>query len=104
MKKLTALESKFQLELIKDLEDLFPGCMIFKMDPDLYGQGIPDLLILHKTFWAALECKRLSGSRRQPNQPWYVEKMNHMSFAAFIYPENREEIIRALCDTFGVDR
>ena len=97
-------EDKFQLELIEDLNDLFPGCMIFELDPVLYGQGIPDLLILYKNTWAALECKRWVSARRRPNQPWYIEKMNNMSFAAFIYSENREEIIHALCDSFGVGR
>jgi hypothetical protein len=94
-------ETKFERELIKDLKDLFPGCMIFKLDSAMY-QGIPDRLILYRNTWAALECKESAGAKKQPNQPWYVEVMNNMSFAAFIYPENREEIINALCDTFGV--
>lgn len=97
----TILESKFQAELIKDLKDLFPGCIVLKNDSS-YIQGIPDLLVLYKTTWAALECKRILGASKQANQEWYVETMNHMSFASFIYPENREEILHALCDTFGV--
>lgn len=95
-----SLESDFQAELIQDLEDLFPGCIVVKNDPN-YTQGIPDLLVLYKNTWAALECKRSARERPRPNQPWYVETMNHMSFAAFIFPENREEIINALQHTFG---
>lgn len=94
-------EDKFQLELMKDLEDLFPGCIILKNDPQ-DRQGIPDLLVLYKNRWAALESKRWASAIKQPNQPWYVGVMNDMSFAAFIFPENREEIIHALCESFGV--
>lgn len=102
------LESKFQAALIKDLKDLFPGCVILKNDSG-YTQGIPDLLLLYKTNWAVLECKRSFEEMEKcvrennpPNQAWYVEMMNDMSFAAFVYPENRKEIINALCESFGV--
>jgi hypothetical protein len=95
------LESKFQAELVRDLKELFPGCIVLKNDSS-YMQGIPDLLVLYKNYWVALECKDSLKARKQPNQEWYVETMNHMSFAAFIYPENREEIINAICDTFGL--
>lgn len=101
------LESKFQANLIEDLKDLFPGCIILKNDPN-YVQGIPDLLVLYRNCWAVLECKRSYDEmvkcvreNKPPNQSWYVETMNHMSFAAYIYPENREEIINELCKTFG---
>lgn len=90
-----ALESKFQANLIKELKHLFPGCMILKNDAN-YIQGVPDLLILYKQHWAALECKRASDSNVQPNQPYYVDKMNNMSFAAFIYPENKGDILDGL--------
>lgn len=85
-------ESKFQAELIQDLKDLLPGCMVLKNDAN-YIQGIPDLLILYKNKWAALECKDSANARQQPNQAWYIGVMNDMSYAAFIHPGNREEII-----------
>lgn len=94
------LESKFQADLIRDLKELFPGCMVLKNDSS-YTQGIPDLLVLYKDAWVALECKDSLSARKQPNQAWYVESMNHMSFAAFICPENRKEIINAIHKTFG---
>lgn len=100
-KKTTALESAFQADLIRDLKELFPGSIVLKNDSS-YMQGIPDLLLLYKTHWAVLECKRSANETPRPNQPWYIEVMNDMSFAAFIYPENREEIIYALCEAFGV--
>lgn len=100
MARSSKLESGFQDRLIKDLESMFPGCIITKLDPT-YIQGIPDLLILWKDKWAVLECKKYANARRQPNQPYYVEKMNEMSFAAFIYPENKEEVLYELQQAFS---
>lgn len=91
------LESGFQDRLIKTLEQIFPGCMIFKMDRP---QGIPDLLILYKDKWATLECKQRAGAKRQPNQEYYVGKMNEMSFSRFICPENKEEVLYDLQQSF----
>jgi len=105
-KRVNALETIFQGKLIRELKAMFPGCYIFKQD-SLQYQGIPDLLILYKTNWAMLECKESLAAAHQPNQDWYVEVMNDMSFAAFIYPENREEILDALYQAFepgGVSR
>jgi hypothetical protein len=85
-------ESQFQSKLIDDLEDLFPGCVIQKNDP-LYTQGFPDLLILFGNHWAALECKRSENSPHQPNQDYYIDLLNGMSYASFIYPENKEKVL-----------
>lgn len=63
-----------------------------------YIQGIPDLLILYRNKWAALECKKSAKAKRQPNQEYYVQKMDEMSFARFISPENEEEMVRRLVD------
>ena len=92
------LERIFQSELIKELKELFPGCIILKNDPT-YIQGIPDLLILHKDKWATLECKKSKNAHRQPNQQYYVDKMDKMSFSKFIYPENKEEVLNELYET-----
>lgn len=97
------LESKFQRELIKDQEDLFEGCIILKNDAQ-YIQGIPDLIILHGDKWAALECKASMGARLQPNQAHYIVEMNAMSYASVVCPENKENVIDALCETFGATR
>lgn len=91
------LESGFQDKLRKTLEAMFPGCMIFKMDQI---QGIPDLLILYKDKWASLECKKFASAKRQPNQEYYVGKMNEMSFSRFICPENKEEVLNELFQAF----
>lgn len=93
------LESGFQATLIKDLKVIFPGCIVVKNDPN-YIQGIPDLLILYRNKWAALECKQSLSSRRQPNQVYYVDEMNKMSYASFIYPGNKGEILDELQSAF----
>ena len=93
------LENKFQANLIKELKDIFPGCMVMKNDPT-YIQGLPDLTVLYKDKWATLECKKNANARRQPNQEHYVGLMNDMSFSRFICPENKEEVLRELHKTF----
>lgn len=95
------LENAFKTKLVADLKKMFPGCIITHLDPNEI-QGIPDLLILYKDKWAVLEGKKSKGASHRPNQPYYVEKMNEMSFAAFIYPENKEEVLHALQQAFGL--
>ena len=90
------LESKFQSNLIKELKDLFPGCIVMKSDSS-YIQGIPDLLILFNDKWASLECKKNANAKRQPNQEYYVGKMDEMSFSRFICPQNKDEVLDELC-------
>jgi hypothetical protein len=94
------LESDFQARLIKKLRSMFPCCMIIKNDAG-YIQGIPDLLILFEDRWAALEVKASAKAKTRPNQPYYVDLLNEMSFAAFIYPSNEEEVLRALQQALG---
>ena len=92
-------ESKFQSNLIKKLKTKFIGCIVMKTDPN-YIQGIPDLLILWHDKWAALECKKSMNANRQPNQSYFVELMNTMSFSRFIYPENEKEVLDELQRAF----
>jgi hypothetical protein len=93
------LESKFQANLIKKLKKLFPDCVVMKNDSS-YIQGIPDLLVLYKDKWASLECKKNATAKHQPNQDYYVEKMDDMSFCKFIFPENEEEVLNELKHRF----
>lgn len=89
------LESRFKTELIKKLRRLYPGAIILKNDAN-YLQGIPDQLILFGDRWAAFEAKRSESSPHQPNQDYYVEYMNEMSYASFVYPENEEVFLHEL--------
>ena len=93
------LENKFQSSVIKELKERFPDCLILKNDAN-YIQGIPDLLILWNDKWAALECKKSGTAHRQPNQSFYIDKMEQMSFARFIFPENRKECLDELEQSF----
>lgn len=92
------LENKFQANLIKEIKETLPGCVVMKNDSS-YIQGIPDLLVLYEDKWASLECKRSANARKQPNQEYYVEKLDEMSFARFISPENKEEVLHDLQQT-----
>ena len=92
------LERDFQRNLIKELKDIFVGCIIMKNDSS-YIQGIPDLLILYKDRWAALEVKKSVTASYGPNQEYYVDKMDEMSYASFIYPENKEVVLDELQQT-----
>lgn len=99
-------ENSYQPELIKKLRALFPECFILKNDSD-YMQGVPDLLILWHDRWAMLEVKRKqprSAKDFEPNQEYYLQVLDDMSFAACIYPENEEEILDALQSAFTARR
>ena len=98
MARSSKLESGFQDRLIAELKEMFPGCMVFKMDQ---VQGIPDLLILYGKRWASLENKKSATAKRQPNQEYYVDLMNRMSFSRFICPENKEEVLSELQKAFS---
>lgn len=94
------LERDYQKKLVKKLKDIFPGCYVIKNDAQL-KQGIPDLLVLYKNKWVALEVKQSAAAHHQPNQDYNVERMNEMSYAAFIYPENEELIFSQLEEVFA---
>lgn len=93
------LESKYQKHLIDKLKAEFPGCFIMKNDPT-YKQGVPDILVLYKNKWAMLEVKNSMKAHHQPNQEYYVDILDKMSFASFIYPENEEEVFDGLHKAF----
>ena len=85
-------ERDFQADLIKELGREFKGSIVTKLDSG-HIQGIPDLLILHKDKWATLECKAKKGAKKQNNQPYYVDKMNKMSF---LFHNNNDMIVNML--------
>jgi len=93
-------ESKFEKDFIKQLETVFPGCVVMK-NPSAQRQGVPDRLLLWQDKWAMLEFKSHSTAPVQPNQPYYIELFDSMSFAAFVYPENSGDVLDALQRTFS---
>lgn len=94
------LERDYQAKLIKKLRKMFPGIIILKNDTD-YQQGIPDLSLFYERHWAFLEVKPHVDASHEPNQDWFVEQADRMSFGAFIYPENEKEVLRALEQSFS---
>lgn len=92
-------ENRFQASLIRELKETFPGCMVLKNDAN-HVQGVPDLLILYRQHWAALECKQSPDAKHRPNQDYYVQKMNDASFARFIDPTNKKEVLNELQQAF----
>ncbi len=97
-------ESQFQSALIKEIQGKLSECVILKNDGSNVPQGFPDLLILYKQKWGALECKRDKNAEKQNNQEYYVDRLNNMSFSRFISPENKEEVLNELYTTFGLSR
>lgn len=97
------LENRYQAELIKRLRIRFPDCVILKND-SAYMPGVPDLILLWHDRWAMLEVKKSSTARERPNQRYYVEQLDEMSFAAFIYPENEEEVLDEIQRAFSTRR
>lgn len=89
------LENKFQAKLIKEIKEMFPGCIVMKNDAS-YIQGIPDLLVLHNNKWGSLECKKSAKAHKQPNQEHYVKRMDEMSFSRFVSPENKDVVLDEL--------
>ena len=97
------LESKFQAKLIKEIKERFPGCVVLKNDSS-YLQGVPDLSIFYKDRWAMLEVKQSAKASHRPNQSYYVDKMNKMSFSRFVFPENKDEVLDELEVLFYSER
>ena len=94
------LESQFSTKFFAELREMFPGIMILKNDAS-YIPGIPDTLLLYNNKWAALEFKRSKKAAKKPNQEYYINYMNNMSYAAFVYPENSREVMNELCKALG---
>lgn len=98
-----AREANYRTGLIKRIQERFPECVILPNDPQRI-QGIPDILVLFNKFWAALELKRSGSASKRPNQDYYINKFNGMSFGAIIYPENETEVLDAIQSKVGSSR
>lgn len=93
-------ENQYQAQLIKRIKERFPDSIVMKNDSS-YIQGIPDLTVLNGDKWATLEVKQSKDASHRPNQDFYVEKMNKMSFSSFITPENEQEVLDEMEQSFA---
>lgn len=96
-------ESSYKQQVFGRIRRRFPGCVIIRADTE-HQQGMPDNFILWGPCWASLEFKASAKASRRPNQDHYVQQLNEMSFAAFIFPENEDEVLDALEQAFRSSR
>lgn len=94
------LESRFKTNLRKEIEEEFPGAIVMHTNP-VERRGSPDLVILYKDKWAALEGKQTNKSSKRPLQDYRVDEWNKMSFARFISKDNKKEVLDDLRLYFG---
>ena len=94
------LESDVKDDIIGAIKEMYPDCFVLKNDSG-YLQGVPDWVILYKDKWVMLELKKSKTASHQPNQDYYVDILNRMSYATFAYPENKEEVLHDIQQTFG---
>ena len=91
------LEKNFQSKIIKYLKA--KGCVVIKYQQNATTQAsIPDVIFLKDGFWGAIEVKKNKTARFRPGQKEMVAKMNDMSWAKVVYPENWSETQKELCE------
>lgn len=95
MKNREKLEREFQANIIKKIKANLPDAIVLKNDPN-YLVGFPDLTILGNKRYAVLECKQADNSSHRPLQDYYIHKINNMSYASFVHPENESEVLSDL--------
>lgn len=97
-------ENKYQRELIRKLEQIFPDAIILKNDSG-YRQGIPDWSIMNGEHWGMFDVKKSKDAPHQPNQDWYINwAASEGHFGMFVYPENEEEFLDAIQQALGNGR
>lgn len=85
------LEKDFQAKVAKWLRS--KGCMVLKYQQNATTRAsIPDILFLKEGFWGALEVKKSKTAKYRPGQKEMVAKMDEMSYARVVYPENFDDI------------
>lgn len=92
-------ESNIQSDIIKRLKGM--GCVVIKYEQNATTlKGFPDIMFMKGPFWGALEVKTSKKAHKQPGQQDWIDKLNEMSYAKFIYPENKEEILNEIKEFF----
>ena len=88
-------EADFQSKIVKWLRS--KGCMVLKYQQNATTRaGIPDIIFLKEGFWGAIEVKKSKTAKYRPGQKEMVAKMNEMSWAKAVYPENWDETKKEL--------
>lgn len=88
-------ESAFQQLVIKWLRA--KGCVVLKYQQNATTRAsIPDILFLKEGFWGAIEVKKSKTAKYRPGQKETVAKMDAMSWATVVYPENWPEVQKEL--------
>jgi len=91
------LEAEFKVHVKQKIKDRFPNLDLDFIDTNpFYFRSVPDLIILGPNVWAALEFKRSEHASHQPNQDYFVSRLNRKGYASFIFPENMEEVLNDL--------
>lgn len=84
-------EAQLQRKIITWLKER--GCVVIKLSavPGV-PNGIPDVLFLKGKHWGFFEVKASPTARFQPLQKEWVAKLDSMSYARVVYPENWKSI------------
>lgn len=93
-------ESAFKKKVKNKIQNKFNNIEIFELDSSR-KRSIPDMLIVGRDCWAALEFKRSNKAHLQPNQAERISNLSKIGYAAFIFPENEEDIFHDLEKLFS---
>ena len=97
------LEATFKIKVKERILSRFPNLDLDFIDVDPQNhRSMIDLIVLGPDVWAALEVKRSEDASHRPNQDYHVNRLNEKGFAAFVYPENLEEVIDELENLFSI--
>jgi hypothetical protein len=95
-------EATFRTKFLKDVKDLSPDIIIEFADPQRRN-GIPDVIIFYKKKFARIETKRSKNASKRLHQQYYIDYFNSQGiYAAFLTPENKEEVFNALRRYFKI--
>lgn len=90
-----ALEKDFQAKVVRWLKS--KDCVVIKYQQNATTRsGVPDLIFLKDGFWGALEVKKAKNSPFRPGQKQMVAKLDSMSWAKVVYPENYDSVKKEL--------
>lgn len=95
-------EAIFKKQFINDfkgeMQQLGIDCEVYQNKSQ--RRSTLDTIFLGPGCWAMLEFKEDEKSPHQPNQDYYVEKLNNMCYATFVYPQNANKVMEDLIGLF----